>query len=145
MTPGYENAPAPGPIKENGQHSSYWVLSEAERAKGFVRPVRRTYRHVGIRPKYPLRDLTAEEQQQYAQFKYSKYEEYPPGETMVGRFWTDDQLKSGCNSETSMSQAIAETYARDPKFYGATFCCHCGKHIGVEQFVWIDDGSVVGS
>ena len=30
-----------------GQQNGYVVLSEEERAKGFVRPVRRSYRHVG--------------------------------------------------------------------------------------------------
>jgi hypothetical protein len=33
-------------IKEDGQQSCYLVLSEEERAKGFVRPVRRTYKHI---------------------------------------------------------------------------------------------------
>ena len=33
-------------IKPNGQQKGYVVLSAEERAKGFVRPVRRTYRHV---------------------------------------------------------------------------------------------------
>lgn len=33
-------------LKDNGQQKSYVVLSEAERAKGFVRPVRRTYKHL---------------------------------------------------------------------------------------------------
>lgn len=32
-------------LKDNGQQKSYVVLSEAERANGFVRPVRDTYRH----------------------------------------------------------------------------------------------------
>lgn len=32
-------------LKENGQQKAYVVLSDAERAKGFVRPVRRSYRH----------------------------------------------------------------------------------------------------
>lgn len=32
-------------LKENGQQKGYVVLSEAERAKGFVRPVRRSYTH----------------------------------------------------------------------------------------------------
>jgi hypothetical protein len=36
---------APRPIKDNGQHESYYVLCEEERAKGFVRPVRDRYRH----------------------------------------------------------------------------------------------------
>jgi hypothetical protein len=32
-------------LKPNGQQKGYVVLSEAERAKGFVRPVRYTYLH----------------------------------------------------------------------------------------------------
>lgn len=32
-------------LKENGQQKGYVVLSEEERAKGFVRPVRSTYFH----------------------------------------------------------------------------------------------------
>lgn len=89
-------------LKPNGQQKDYVVLSEAERKKGFVRPVRRTYQH------------------------------------------------TKCGGNTSMSQSIAETYARDPKFYGGTFCVNCGRHFdlvidGESQFTWIDDGSAVGS
>jgi len=32
-------------LKENGQQEAYIVLTEEERAKGFVRPVRRSYTH----------------------------------------------------------------------------------------------------
>lgn len=32
-------------LKANGQQKGYVVLSDAERARGFVRPVRRTYVH----------------------------------------------------------------------------------------------------
>lgn len=32
-------------LKENGQQQDYVVLTEEERAKGFVRPVRQTYLH----------------------------------------------------------------------------------------------------
>lgn len=86
----------------NGQQKSYVVLSDAERAKGFVRPVRRTYVH------------------------------------------------TKCGNSTTMGQGIAETYARDPKFYGGTFCVQCGNHYplvieDVPQFTWLDDGSAVGS
>jgi hypothetical protein len=90
-------------LKENGQQKDYVVLSAEERHKGFVRPVRRTYKH----------------------------------------------LK--CGNITTMSQAIAETYARDPGFYSGTFCCTCGAHFPIEtygqtgEFVWIDDGTKVGS
>lgn len=37
-------------LKENGQQKDYVVLSAEERAKGFVRPVRDAYVHVGINP-----------------------------------------------------------------------------------------------
>lgn len=89
-------------LQPNGQQKGYVVLSDAERAKGFVRPVRRSYKH------------------------------------------------AKCESTTTMGRAIAETYARDPKFYGGTFCVECGKHFnlfinGEPQFYWIDDGSAVGS
>jgi hypothetical protein len=90
--PGYEYGPAPAPIDpRTGQHESYWVLSADERAKGFVRPVRRSYRHVL------------------------------------------------CGTVTRMGSAIAETYARDPKYYSATFCVHCKGHFPVGEhgeFVW---------
>lgn len=81
----------------SGQQKGYVVLSEEERSKGFVRPVRRTYRH-----------LT-------------------------------------CGNTTSMGTALAETYARDPEFYSGTFCCTCGAHFPLDQFVWPEDGSKLGS
>ena len=37
-------------LKENGQQKGYVVLSEEERAKGYCRPVRRSYTHVGPPP-----------------------------------------------------------------------------------------------
>ena len=77
----------------------YLVLSEEERAKGFVRPYRDAYRHAG----------------------------------------------KGCDSVTTMGVALSETYARDPKFYGATYCVRCQMHRPVAEFVWSADGQVVGS
>lgn len=146
VTPGYEDAPAPGPLKTNGQHTSYWILSDEERAKGFVRPVRRSYRHVGRRHPATLRDLTEEEKARYAEFKYAAFEAYPEERLPVtGRFWTQaelDKISKGCGTVTTMSSAIAETYARQPNFYGSTFCVHCGTHLPVGEageFVWIDE------
>lgn len=50
-----------------------------------------------------------------------------------------------CGKITTMSRAIAETYARDPKFYSGTFCTTCGAHFPVGEkgeFTWYeDDGS----
>jgi hypothetical protein len=37
---------APMPINpETKQHRAYWILSEEERAKGFIRPIRNAYVH----------------------------------------------------------------------------------------------------
>lgn len=88
-------------LKPNGQQVDYIVLSPHERARGYQRPVRRTYVH------------------------------------------------TVCGVATTMGQALAETYARDPKFYGGTFCCGCGKHLDLwendePQFKW-DDGTGVGT
>lgn len=141
-------AAAPAPIDPStGMHKDYWILSDEERAKGFVRPVRDMYRHVGIRPKHVLRDLTPEEHGRYDQFGYVKYEAYPENddEGCVGRYWTKEQLESGCGTVTRMGIKLAETYARDPKFYGATFCCECGTHKPVGEFTWDGTDELVGS
>jgi hypothetical protein len=138
----------------DGQQRTYLVLSDAERAKGFVRPVRHSYKHVGTPgPRFELRDLTQEERARYKGTDYVKYEPYPEGYrgSAVGRYWTQEQLDKvgkGCRTVTTMGHAIAETYAREPRFYGGTFCCGCGTHLPVGEhgeFVWEPDGSRVGT
>ena len=92
LTRGNDDTPVP-------QAPVYIVLSDEERANGFVRPVRRSYVH------------------------------------------------EKCGTVTTMGQAIAETYARDPSFYGGTYCVHCSMHrpVGANgEFVW-EDGSKVGT
>ncbi|WP_439593926.1 hypothetical protein [Microbacterium sp.] len=89
---GADQEPAP-------QNEVYLILSEEERAKGFVRPVRRSYVH--------------------------------------------DQ--ASCGAVTRMSEAIAETYARNPLFYGSTYCVGCGMHRPVAEFVWDGTTERVGS
>lgn len=87
-------------LKPNGQQKGYVVLSAEERQRGFVRPVRRSYRH------------------------------------------------TICNTVTTMGQALAETYARDPEFYTGTFCAGCGKHFPVGKdgfFVWEGTDIKVGT
>lgn len=50
-----------------------------------------------------------------------------------------------CNTSTSMGLELCETYARNPKFYGSTYCCHCQKHCLVSEFIWDNsNGLVVG-
>jgi hypothetical protein len=88
------------PIRPDGQQAKYVVLSDEERAKGFVRPLRYSYVH------------------------------------------------TVCGTETNMAQAIAETYARDPAFYGGTFCAGCRNHFPVGedgQFVWAGTDEKVGT
>jgi hypothetical protein len=132
-------------VGPDGQQEAYLVLSREERAKGFVRPVRSSYRHVGIRPEYPTRPLTEDEQLMFESMGYVVYEEYPPDSSLAGRYWTQAQLDSGCGAVTTMGDQIAETYAREPGFYGATYCSNCKTHLPVEQFVWTDGGTRVGT
>ena len=101
---------------ETGQHKSYITLCESERAKGFVRPVRTKYIHVGV----------------------GGHEIDPNNPAKHGR--TGD----GCGVETRMATSIAETFARDPGFYSAGFCCGCNRHVPNAELVW-EDGTVVGS
>lgn len=153
------DSPAPDPEiiadgSATGQHRDYWVLSESERAKGFVRPVRDAYRHVGIpAPAFPLRDLTDEETVRYGAYDYVKFEPYPPSaeSSATGRFWTQaqlDKIDRGCGAVTTMSRPLAETYARDPNFYGSTFCVRCRTHYPVGasgEFVWDGTDERVGT
>ena len=92
LTRGPDDAPTP-------QAPVYLVLSEQERAAGYVRPLRYHYTH------------------------------------------------ESCGAVTYMARAIAETYAREPHFYGATYCtaCHMHRPVGeAGEFVW-DDGTKVGT
>lgn len=82
---------------ETGMQKGYVVLSEEERAKGFIRPLRHSYVH-----------LT-------------------------------------CGETTTMGNAIAETYARDPYFYSGTFCAHCREHFPLEEFRWEGTNEEAGS
>lgn len=50
-----------------------------------------------------------------------------------------------CGTNTRMSEDIAETYARNPKFYNGTFCVHCRKHFPLTEFVWKNTDEQVGS
>lgn len=100
LTDGTPVYPEHRKLKENGQQQDYVVLAESEREKGFVRPVRHSYKH-----------LT-------------------------------------CGSVTTMSQPLAETYARDPHFYSGTFCVGCRSHFPVGddgEFVWSGTDEKVGT
>lgn len=83
-----------------GMNEAYLVLTDEERAKGFVRPLYRAYKH------------------------------------------------HLCGGVTTMGLPLCETYARNPKFYGATYCATCGTHYVVGEqgeFTWVDaDGTDTG-
>lgn len=141
----------------DGQQKGYVVLCDDERAKGFVRPVRRAYKHVGRPVRGTLGPLTPEQEKAhgagtgrgYGKDSYVKYETYPPEMSpRVGRLWTLRETQGGCGTVTTMGQKLAETYARDPAFYSGTFCCGCGEHYPVGEdgeFVWDGTDERVGT
>lgn len=93
LTHGADDEPTP-------QAPVYLILSDEERAKGFVRPLRLTYQHLV------------------------------------------------CGGITTMSRPLAETYAANPGFYGATYCVDCQKHrpVGANgEFVWAGTDIKVGT
>jgi hypothetical protein len=139
-------------LQANGQQRDYVVLSAEERAKGFVRPVRLSYVHVGKRAPANLRELTEEERERYSEFGYVKFEPYGEDRAPVlGKFWTQVELnrvRDGCGTVTTMAREIAETYARKPTFYSGTFCAKCRRHLPVGEdgeFVWHGTSERVGT
>ena len=147
-----------GQKNETGQHEIYLVLSEEERSKGFVRPVRNTYVHVGQKPYYKgvWYMLNDEQKKKFPDKDYvavmtvlTDENGKPTGGSYVTQeeldAWKEGKRIGGCGSTTTMGKALAETYARDPKFYGATYCCGCGKHLPVQEFVWKGTNETVGS
>jgi hypothetical protein len=83
LTHGFDDEPV-------AQAKKYLVLSDEERSRGFVRPLRTAYVH------------------------------------------------DACGTVTTMALPIAETYAREPSFYGGTYCVGCSRHLPVGEFRWVD-------
>lgn len=139
--------------KSEGQNSCYLVLSEEERAKGFIRPIRDTYIHKGRYVGKKWRELTTEEKDRYHKYDYAAFVPNEDKESAVtGTFISQKELDkikdgyvAGCGAVTKMGYPLAETYARDPKFYGATFCIGCNKHLPVGEFIWDGTNENVGS
>lgn len=61
------------------------------------------------------------------------------------RPYRDTYTHKVCGTNTTMGFEIAETYARDPKFYGGTYCCRCMRHYPLDQFVWEGTDIQVGT
>ena len=147
---GVDNEPVP-------QNEVYLVLSEEERAKGFVRPVRTSYIHVGRDLSYYKgihRMLTEEEQKEHPKYvAVMTVLENEDGTFKGGSYVTTEELEAyqfgkkigGCGGTTTMGLALSETYARDPNFYGSTYCTYCRKHLPVSEFVWAGTNENVGS
>jgi hypothetical protein len=137
------------------QNEVYLVLSEEERRKGFVRQFRKSYVHVGRKIDLEggtLREFTPEEKEQFKGSEYAGVIEYT--ETKHGisaKFVTREEMDNvgkfigGCGGLTTMADPLAETYARDPGFYGSTYCCDCQKHLPVAEFMWDGTDEKVGS
>lgn len=137
--------------ERTGQHKDYIVLCPDERAKGFVRPYRDKYIHSGrsicgkiVHPTGKLggfRDVCACENEHSGECGIVFTTVGQPEHARL----LETHRQGGCGSETTMGKALSETYARDPSFYGSTFCCNCNRHLPVGEFVWSVDGETVGS
>lgn len=136
----------------SGMQKVYLVLSEEERAKGFVRPYRDSYIHRGKKICGKMR--ATEEGKLGGSCDLCTL---PPGHEdgcfAVYRSFSQPEAAriaslpfvGGCGTKTTMGRSISETYARNPSFYGATFCCGCGTHRPLTEFVWDGTDIVVGS
>ena len=141
-----KNDPGLGKEKDNGQNEVYLVLSDEEKAKGFVRPIRISYIHMGKEiDTSRMRELSKEEKEKYKKYDYIGF---IPNEdkdsSVIGTYIIARDLSKGCGALTTMNEKIAETYARDPKFYGSTYCVGCRTHLPVSEFVWDGTGIKVG-
>jgi len=144
-------------VEQVGQNKKYLVLTEEELAKGFVRPVRTTYVHKGRHYDKGIRMLDEPYVSDHNGKTYVAIATVlvnEDGSYKGGTYLTEEEViqyrktygyVGGCGVETRMNRTIAETYAANPNFYGATFCVGCSKHLPVGEFVWIDDGQIVGS
>lgn len=98
------------------------VLSAEERAKGFVRPVRLSYVHVGAPAPKNLRDLTDEERELCGYVKYEAYgEDRAPISGRYRKRADLDRISNGCGRVTTMARSIAETYAEPWFLTGMVF------------------------
>lgn len=61
------------------------------------------------------------------------------------RPYRDSYVHNTCGKLTTMGRTIAETYARDPEFYSATFCAQCCAHFPIKEFMWDGTTEQVGS
>lgn len=52
----------------------------------------------------------------------------------------ESYVHEGCGGTTTMTGDLPESVARDPEFYGKTFCATCGVHVPVEEVHWKEDG-----
>ena len=136
----------------DGQHIDHYVLCDEDRAASYIRPLRTKYKHVGLKEPTNIRPLTDEEQERYAGLDYAWYEEYTSDKLpKLGKFWTlkeMERVNNGCGCETTMPIKCAETYSINPRFYSSTFCCWCKTYLPVGEngeFVWLDDGTRVGT
>jgi len=52
----------------------------------------------------------------------------------------DIYVHQKCGVRTVMGIALAQTHARNPRFYSGTFCVGCREHFPLNEFTWDSDG-----
>ena len=88
---------------------------------------------------------TTPQPQQAAYLILSKEERRRGYVRPVRRSYVHSQGPRACGLRTTMSTAIAETYAANPNFYGSTYCVSCAMHLPVTEFTWDGTTEIVGS
>jgi len=102
--------------KPNGQYEDYWVLSKEEREKGFIRPLRFSYKHLGkdldLKRMIPIEKYFKENAEEYPQERQLRYINtygyvgFIPNtdhhSAILGRFVKQSDLGSGCGHITKM-------------------------------------------
>jgi hypothetical protein len=100
----------------------------------------------GLPPKEPnnpsVPNSELKENGQYKDYWVLSPEERAKGYVRPVRY---SYVHKTCGVCTSMSDALSETYARNPKFYGYTFCVGRKNHFPVSEFLWDGTDEEVGS
>ena len=79
--------------------------------------------------------------------QHGAYYVLPPEERAKGfvRPLRMEYKHEACGEITRCPETVAETFAREPSYYGSTFCHACKGHFPVGEFIWQGTDERVGT